>query len=134
MKRYTTKDGYDVFFVSLNVRSSYEGLIIGSKETHSRHIKSDKVDFFSRWIDDGRNKKKPVYAIGYKGDVAPALCWICELESRKAVHTDDPDFNSYLYVCWFSEDTAAGIDQHIETVLKKVNWAKHAADYDVVFI
>jgi len=33
----------------------------------------------------------------------PGWIWVAEFDSRSGARTADPDFNSRLYVCWFTD-------------------------------
>ncbi len=150
-----SKDGYEAFLLSLKVNNTYRGVIIGSAETASNIALDNLEKYFSRNIGSNDNlwetqlkklppdakaileafssnrKNKPLYIIKPKEFPLPSYYWIAELESRKAVHSDDPDYNSYLYLCWFSNKTNISIDSHIREAFKKLNWKSSADDYDI---
>ncbi len=154
MGQYKSKDGYDVFLISLKVNSTYSGIIIGSAETASNIALENLEEYFSKNIgnnDDSwktqlkelppdeqaileaflsNRKNKPLHIIKPQEFPLPSFYWIAELESRKAVHTNEPDYCSYLYLCWFSDKTNISIDSQIREALKNINWKRSADDYD----
>jgi len=130
---YKSKDGYKVVMVSLKIESTYDGLIIGTAETYSRQVLENLQEHFSGKIETSK-PNKPLYLIKPNEFPLPKFYWIAELESRTGVHSDHPNYNSYLYLCWYSDKTEMSIDTQISEALKKVNWKKSADDYDITFI
>lgn len=61
----------------------------------------------------------------------PAYMWVAELTSSRGVLTDDPDFNSRLYVCWFTDGVDINIRNSIASLAHELDWEHEAADYDV---
>ncbi len=126
---YTSNDGYKVFMVSLKVESTYGSLIMGTAETYSHHVLENLQEHFS--FNIGENK--PLYVIKPNEFPLPKFYWIAELESRTGVHSEHPNYNSHLYLCWYSDKTEISIDTQITEALKNVNWGKSADDYDITF-
>ena len=130
MKTYKTKDGYEVSLMNFAVNGTYEGLIMGSAEAYSSHILENPKEQFSRVVEKG----KPLFVIKPEECPLPRFYWIAQLECREGVHTDDPDYNSCLYLGWYSDRTDLSIDAHLGELVKKFNWKKKADDYDITFV
>ena len=114
---------------SLRLTRSYDGMLLGSRKVGGARI----LKMLQEQARRIKPPQSPLLVITPEKLPLPDYMWTVELESRKAVRTNDPDFSSHLSVCWFSEDLRESIDTVIASHLVSVNWTELATDYDFTF-
>ena len=127
---YQLRDGRELHLRSLSVTRTYDGMLTGNLKTNSKCI----LDMLHAQARQIRPPQSSLFVIVPEKLPLPSHMWTAELESQKAVRTNDPDFGSHLSVCWFSEDLYEDIDTAVASQLPFVDWDEHAADYDITFL
>jgi hypothetical protein len=125
---YTLTSGRTVFLSRLLLGSTYAGQLEGTLETASYYIRRSLAERIAEVMQPG----KPLVVVGNDTSVLPSFQWIAEFHSQRAVHTDDPDYSSQLFVCWFTDDIPDTLHSAIADVLAAVNWEAQATDYDIM--
>src|SRR4051812_25769753 len=96
----------EVSLVGLAMGPTYAGQLEASRESAASHILSSLSSRAARLLPPA----EPLVIV--RTEQIPLPSWLCvaELESRQGVREADPDFNSRLYVCWFTDRTDQSID------------------------
>jgi hypothetical protein len=104
----------------------YAGVLEGSAETASPHILAGLPERAAWMLSPAK------LLVVVPPSRMPLPKWLCvaELGSPLGARQTDPDYSSWLYVCWFTEDTARSIDAMVEAVLPHLDWERSAEDYD----
>lgn len=123
---YTLTSGRTVFLARLLLGSTYVGQLEGTLETASYHIRRSLAERVAEVMQPG----KPLVVVGNDIPVLPSFQWIAEFHSQRAVHTDDADYSSRLFVCWFTDGITDTLHSALADVLAVVDWETHATDYD----
>ena len=125
--RYHLGSGRAVRLVRLHVDCTYAGLLEGTPAAATPHLLARAHDDVVRTLPPGR----PLLVVHDGTAELPAYRLIAEFESRRGVETNDPDWASRLFVCWFVDDVGTGtVDHFVRSVLRSVDWARHAHDFD----
>ncbi|CAA9889637.1 hypothetical protein METHB2_1180004 [Candidatus Methylobacter favarea] len=58
---------------------------------------------------------------------------IAKFESRGGARKPDPyfEYNSILFVCWFTHRINDNLNEEMKNVLSLVNWEEYAEGYDI---
>lgn len=128
MSVHRLPNGREVYVVRLAMAGTYAGVLEGTPERASQHL---------LWSAESRAAHlsppaKPLVVVPPSQMPLPSWTCVAELESRRGVRSDDPDFNSRLYVCWFTDRTDQSIDDMIASVLPQVDWEGQAEDFDIM--
>jgi hypothetical protein len=124
---FTHPNGREVYLMKLMITPTYEGCLEGNPEQHTQSELGSLPGKARKHMPPG----KPLVVLDPRLKVLPDWIWIAEFESQKGVKTADPDFNSRLYVCWFTDDVKRDITVEIGSILSKVDWESNADDYDI---
>jgi hypothetical protein len=108
------------------IEGTYGGVLEGTAETASPRIFRGIGDRAARILPPA----KPLAVVRPPTHPLPQWLVVAELASKSGVRTTDPDFNSFLYVCWFVENIDQGIPTLIESILPQLDWEGLADDYD----
>jgi hypothetical protein len=119
-------DGREVQVTRVLARGTYSGCLEGTPETLSPHIFNNLPDSVACDLSPG----KPLIVIRPSELPLLPLLWVAELESHRGVRTDDPDYGSKLFVCWFTDDLSASILDMMRSLLPSLDWEANAEDYD----
>jgi hypothetical protein len=122
--RFNFPSGRSVWIEQLKMWRTYAGVIEGVPP---------KEYMFERIAQSvNREHSQKVFIVGRESseEILPNYTWIAKLESDKGTTTDDNDYHSTLYVCWFADRIARDFHQEMALVLSSVHWEKHAVDYD----
>ena len=128
MKRHRLPDGREVDLVRLAIVPTYAGFLEGSPETTSPCILEELAERVARVLPPA----EPLVMVPASRMPLPGWMCVAELGSQQGARQADPDFSSWLYVCWFAEDTNRSIDAMIDAVLPHLDWERVAEDYDVM--
>jgi hypothetical protein len=120
--------GREVFLCRFAIAPTYAGVLEGTTETASRYIVERLADHAVRVLAPA----KPLVVVPPTAMPLPEWLCVAELASRRGARHTGPDYSSRLYVCWFAEDTARGIDAMVEAVLPHLDWDRVAEDYDIM--
>ena len=142
--RYQLRSGRLVWLCGLHIQPTYRGQHEGTPETASLFILDGMVAAVRRAMPPG----EPLMVI--KPDVMPLPKFriIAELESRTGVvkaapqtklfESDeidlpsDPDIQSRLFACWFSDNLDVTVGSLVESAIHDIDWDANAADYDIM--
>jgi hypothetical protein len=124
---YQLRDGRKVFVRYLAVTRTYDGLLMGTQKAGSKLV----LEMLKEQAQNRKPPEPPLLMIEPEKLPLPDYMWTAELESRRAVRTDDPDFGSHLSICWFAENLAESIDVAVASQLRLITWDEHATDYDI---
>lgn len=130
MKTYRLSNGREIFLARYALRGTYYGCLEGTRASNSEFIRADIPSRAARVLPDAQ----PLAVILPPAGILPRWFHVAELESRRGVHIDDPDYASRLFTCWFTAETSHSIDSMIESLLPHLDWENLAKDYDVTFI
>ncbi len=117
-----------ISLVRWNMIGTYSGVLEGSKKTASRYFRKNIQQRASRLLDPSR----PLAIIDSHEVELPNWFCVAELESSSGVHTNNSDFNSRLYVCWFMDNTDKSLDEIIESIIPQIDWDGLAENYDIM--
>lgn len=126
MMVYHLPGGREIFLVRWAIEGTYAGLLEGTLETASRYIRKSLPERAAQVLSPAT----PLTVVPAPDGTLPQWLCVAEFGSRRGVNTDDPDFNSMLYACWFMDDTALSLDAVIESILPQLDWDQVAEDYD----
>jgi hypothetical protein len=107
---------------------TYAGVLEGTPERASLHIRRSITKSVAEVMPPG----KPLVVLGNETPVLPSFQWIAEFHSQRGVQTDDPDYNSKLFVCWFTDNISNALYSAIADILAAVDWDNQAIDYDIM--
>lgn len=125
---YTLPSGRTVFLSRLLMSQTYAGILEGTPEIVSEHISRS----LTKNVQQAMSPGTPLVIIGDQTSVLPPLQWIAEFHSSRGVHTNDPDYNSHLFVCWFTEGIPNSFSRMIADILAAIDWEAQAEDYDIM--
>lgn len=126
--RFILASGREVWVSRLWMEHTYENVLEGTPETASQHIRRSLPERMRKRFE------QKVVVIESSEKVLPTQTWIIKFESGEGAKTDDSDYNSTLFVCWFAEEIPDNLNEKIRNVLSLVNWEEQAEDYDITFI
>lgn len=118
--------GREVYICRLFMNYSYEGMLAGDPAVWGPKILKEVPEYVQSVMPPG----VPLVVLDPGVKRLPEIRWVAELESRKGARTDDPDFNSHLFVCWFTDDLSGSFRELLRPVLHQLNWEANANDYD----
>ena len=128
---YNLGSGRAVGLVRLHVDRTYAGLLEGTPTSATPHLLARAHDDVARTLPPGR----PLLVVHDGEAELPAYRLIAEFESRRGVGTNDPDWASRLFVCWFVDDVGtSSIDHFVQSVLRAVDWETQAQDFDMTLL
>lgn len=128
MGQHRLPDGCAVSLVRFTMAGTYSGCLEGSASAASQAVRESLSERAADLLPPGR----PLAVVGPPSGELPRWLCVAQLESRRAVHHTDPDYNSRLYVCWFMDDTTRSLDAVIDSILPHVDWDQVAEDYDIM--
>jgi hypothetical protein len=126
--QFTLPSGRTIFLRALEIHFTFKGMLKGSPETKTRHVRKRMEEAVQKSLLSGM----PLFIIGLDVPVLPTYQWIAQFDSHRGVRTSDPDYNSHLSVCWFSEEIPRDLPAAIEEVLFPIDWERLAGDYDIM--
>jgi len=118
----------DVWVTDFAMRLTFSGHLEGSPETITPYI-IDRLDELCARI---LAPAKPLVIVREKVGTLPKWCCVARFESLRAVHHDDPDYSSFLYIAWFVDDLKDSVDAMSRHAVSKVDWDRHAEDFDIM--
>lgn len=125
---YTLPSGRTVRLERLYLDPTYAGELEGTPESVSPRILRQQREEARRLLAPG----KPIVVIDPGCIPLPSFRLIAELVSRKGVRNTDPDFSSKLFIAWFADDIGQPIDELLGTLLARIDWDRHAEDFDIM--
>jgi hypothetical protein len=125
---YLLPSGRIVRLERLYLDFTYAGLLEGTPERASPGILRQQPQAARRLLAPGR----PIVVIDPGRIPLPSYRLIAELVSRQGVLNTDSDFSSLLFVAWFADDIGQPIDELISPLLAKIDWDRHAEDFDIM--
>jgi hypothetical protein len=125
---FKLSSGRSVYLSALNMSGTFEGALEGSPETLTRHLRERLAQSVHKILPPGM----PLVIIGADVPVLPKYQWVARFFSRRGVNTDDPDYNSELTLCWFSEELYRDLPAAINEILLPLDWERLAGDYDMM--
>lgn len=128
MGTHRLPNGRQVHLNRLKLVGTYSGCLEGSAKTISKVIRESLSERVMEVLPPAR----PLAIVDPPPGELPRWLCVAELESRDGVKHSDPDYNSRLYVCFFTADTTKSVDAMIESILPHVDWEKMAEDYSIM--
>ena len=116
-----------VSLMRLSVTLTYSGVLEGTASTASTFIRASLAQDVAQSIPPG----KPLVVVDDRSTELPRFRWIAEFYSARGITTNDPDYSSKLFVCWFSDEIPDALHSAIAQVLAKVQWDANAEEYDL---
>ena len=127
MSQFHLANGRNVNLSRFALASTYIGVMEGSPETASKYILEQISDYASRLLPPAQ----PLVVV--PTSEMPLPRWLCVAKlGSEGTQLNDPDYRSFLYVCWFTNDTVRSIDAMIEEILPYLDWEQNAQDYDIM--
>jgi hypothetical protein len=114
---YIMPNKREVILQRINLTRTYSSVIEGSSESATKYI----LDSLSECVKDVMPPAEPLAAIIPDKHPLPEFIFVAELRSYESVRSIDPDHESFLFVCWFSNTLEVDIDFLLESFLLSLN-------------
>ena len=128
---YTLSSGHTVYLIRLSARLTYRGLISGTTQRASDHIRQTLASEVAEQMPPG----KPLVIIDEGNEELPGFIWTAEFQSDDGVKDDeydednDWDTGSRLFVCWFSEGISDTLNANLQAMLESIDWENNAENF-----
>jgi len=124
---YNYPNGHEIFVERVSILRTYSGCLEGTPETNSPYIREGLGKQIARLMPPG----EPLLILDEQRVILPDWLWAARFFSRRGVQHNDPDYNSELYVSWFTEKIGKNLTAELRRVLKQIDWESSARDYDI---
>ncbi len=121
-------NGREVSLERLVLAPTYAGLLAGSPERATPGILEGAAERAASLLSPA----DPLTVVFDGRSPLPEWFCVAKLHSRRGALTNDSDYSSRLFVCWFTDNTTQSIDTMIEALLPHLDWENEADDYDMM--